>query len=677
MSESKRSPNALVHNQLRFFALFRMTNLSRLITSLSLLLILTAFESQAQMIFDTLYLDEMEVFSNQYEFNSPTKSQTIDTLTKRELNHLSLAELLTANSTIFVKSYGKGGLATAAFRGTAASHTKVLWNGFEINSPMLGQVDLSLIPNIFYDEARLDYGGSSLETTAGALGGAINLKSDKLVNADKFNFTQSIGSFETYTSSLKLNLERKGFISNTSIYFNSSENSFSYYNNAIIPAEWQTQENAAFYNRGFTQNFSYRISDQQSVELLSWNQWNFREIPPIMSNQQGGNNEEKQESFTSRNILKWKFQNTNTVIETEAAWFFEDMNYLLKTTTATDPNDTVTFINSTNVSNTGFLKTKITRNLNKGWLATAEFKYSRSTVNSNNYVELKTRNSYDLFLKISKDFSDKIKADFMLRQQYVDKEFIPTMPFLGISVKPINGEELYLRLSSNLNYNLPSLNDLYWYPGGNQDLIPEEGIQFDAGLSYSKTYSKSLGFSLDLSVYDSYISNWIQWVPSENRYWIARNIASVHARGIESGININGVLGNMFYKISGQYSFNKSTNESDEAVESGYSGRQLIYVPLHSGNIFAFLSMNKFQLNWNTQFTGKRNTSLNEETQYSNVLPAFSISNISLGKGFALKKSEFEFKVKVNNIFNKSYQAILWRPMPGMSFEMFLSLKIK
>lgn len=628
------------------------------------------------MIFDTLYLDEIEIFSNQYEFNSPTKSQTIDTLTKRELNHLSLAELLTANSNVFVKSYGKGGLATAAFRGTSASHTKVLWNGFEINSPMLGQVDLSLIPNIFYDEARLDYGGSSLATTAGALGGSINLESNKPGYTDIFSFTQSIGSFETYTSSLKLNLERKHFNSNTSIYLNSSNNSFSYYNNAIIPHEWQTQENAAFYNRGFTQKFYYKISDQHSVEFLSWNQWNFREIPPIMSNQQGGNNEEKQESFTSRNILKWKFQNTNTVIETEAAWFFEDMNYTLKTTTSIDPNDTVTFINSTNVSNTGFLKSKITQNLNKGWLLTAELKYSKSTVNSNNYVELKTRNTYDLFLKISKDFSDKIKTDFMLRQQYVDRKFIPPMPFLGISAKPINEEELYLRLSTNLNYNLPSLNDLYWYPGGNKDLIPEEGIQFDAGISYSKTYSKSLSFSLDLSVYDSYISNWIQWVPSENRYWIARNIASVHARGIESGINTHGMMGNMFYKISGQYSFNKSTNESDEAIEGGYSGRQLIYVPLHSGNIFAFFSMNKFQLNWNTQFTGKRNTSLNEETQFSNVLPAYSISNISIGKGFAFKKSEFELKLKVNNIFNKSYQAILWRPMPGRSFEMFLSLKI-
>jgi len=110
--------------------------------------------ADAQMIFDTLYLDETEIISFQYDRNTPVSSREIDTLVKSELNHLSLAELLSAHTPVFVKAYGKGTLATASFRGTAASHTKVLWNGFEINSPMLGQVDLSLVPNNFYKDVE-------------------------------------------------------------------------------------------------------------------------------------------------------------------------------------------------------------------------------------------------------------------------------------------------------------------------------------------------------------------------------------------------------------------------------------------------------------------------------------------------------------------------------------------
>ena len=650
---------------------------SWLITSLILLLILTSSESKAQMIFDTLYLDEMEIISKQFEFSAPTKSQSIDTIIKKELNHLNLAELLSANSTVFIKSYGKGSIATASFRGTAASHTKVLWNDFQINSPMLGQVDLSLIPNTFYDDARLGFGGSSLETTSGALGGAINLQTNNSKPSETIDFTQSIGSFSTYTSSLKLNLGTKRFKSKSSVYFNSSKNNFPFYNNAIIPAEWKIQVDASYYNKGFSQSFSYSLNDFQSFEIISWNQWNFREIPPIMSNQQGGNNEEEQNSFTSRSILKWNYHKSNTAIVAKAAWFYEAMNYLLKTTTAVNPDDTVTFINSTNISKTGFFKIKVSQNLKNGWLVSGDFHLDRSTVNSNNYQEIKSRETYGLFFKVSKDFSDILKAELLLRQEYVDNEFLPIMPFLGLSYKPINKQELYIRLSANLNYNLPSLNDLYWFPGGNQQLLPERGMQFDAGISYSKKYSDKFNISSDLSFYKSYISNWIQWVPSDYRYWTAENIAFVDARGIEAGLSVNGLAGKFFYKISAQYSFGKSTNESDEAIEGGYSGRQLIYVPLHSGNIFAFLSIKKYQFNWNTQFTGKRNTSLNEESYYSNTLPAYSISNLSIGRDFDFNKWGLGLKFKVNNIFNKSYQAILWRPMPGRSFEVFLSLNIK
>jgi len=109
----------------------------------------------------------------------------------------------------------------------------------------------------------------------------------------------------------------------------------------------------------------------------------------------------------------------------------------------------------------------------------------------------------------------------------------------------------------------------------------------------------------------------------------------------------------VIYKFIVRYSFTKSTNESNEAKEGGYAGRQLIYVPLHSGNIFAFLSYRKFEFTWNTQFTGKRNTSLND-----------------VGKSFDIHKISLEAKFRVNNLFNVSYQAMLWRPMPGRNYDL-------
>ncbi len=634
-------------------------------------------EAEAQMIFDTLYLDETEIIARKYERNAPTKTEEIDTLVKSEFNHLSLAELLSAHTPVFVKNYGKGSLATASFRGTAASHTKVLWNDIEINSPMLGQVDLSLVPNNFYSHAILNYGGSSLENTSGALGGAINLFSGKRQPDEKLSFIQTFGSFKTFSSSLNMNLGNEKFASLTSAHLTSSENSFSFYNKAIIPPEWQTQKNASYYNRGFTQSFTYRLSAFNELEVITWNQWNFREIPPVMSSQNHDNHKEEQASFTSRNILKWKFHKKNSMLQVKAAWFYEDLDYLLVTATSVDPEDTVTFIQSVNKTNSGFIKAGLTQLLSRGWTLSAGLDVALNRVNSNNYSGIKSRNDFGLYLKIAKSFSGFVNIELLLRQQFVDNAFTPPAPFAGISVKPFEEQDLYLRFNANYNYNLPGLNDLYWYPGGNEYLKPEYGIQYEGGITYVKRVSGTLGFTVELSGYDSYINDWIQWVPTDYRYWTARNIAFVHARGLEALGQMYGQKGKVVYKFIARYSFAKSTNESNEAKEGGYAGRQLIYVPLHSGNVFAYLSYRKFECTWNTQFTGKRNTSLNDESLYSNVLPAFSLSSISVGKSFDIHSVSLEAKFGVNNLFNVSYQAVLWRPMPGRNYEVFVVFKWK
>ncbi|MBO7314452.1 MAG: Plug domain-containing protein, partial [Alistipes sp.] len=62
----------------------------------------------------------------------------IDSVALKENIALSMADVLTFRSSVFVKSYGRATLSTVAFRGTSPSHTQVLWNGLRINSPMLG-----------------------------------------------------------------------------------------------------------------------------------------------------------------------------------------------------------------------------------------------------------------------------------------------------------------------------------------------------------------------------------------------------------------------------------------------------------------------------------------------------------------------------------------------------------
>ena len=83
----------------------------------------------------------------------------LDTTILHENIALSMADILTFNTSIFVKQYGRATLSTVAFRGTSPSHTQVTWNGMRINSPMLGMTDFSMIPRKGLVSNRRPQGG--------------------------------------------------------------------------------------------------------------------------------------------------------------------------------------------------------------------------------------------------------------------------------------------------------------------------------------------------------------------------------------------------------------------------------------------------------------------------------------------------------------------------------------
>ncbi|MBR0042568.1 MAG: TonB-dependent receptor plug domain-containing protein, partial [Bacteroides sp.] len=155
----------------------------------------------------------------------------MDSTALKENIALSMADVLTFNSSIFVKSYGRATLSTVAFRGTSPSHTQVTWNGMRINNPMLGMTDFSMIPSYFIDDASLLHGTSSVNETGGGLGGAVKL-STRPADADGFGlqYVQGIGSFKTFDEFLRLTYGDDHWQTSTRVVFSSSPNDYTYRN---------------------------------------------------------------------------------------------------------------------------------------------------------------------------------------------------------------------------------------------------------------------------------------------------------------------------------------------------------------------------------------------------------------------------------------------------------------
>lgn len=155
----------------------------------------------------------------------------LDSTVLKENIALSMADVLTFNTSIFVKQYGRATLSTVAFRGTSPSHTQVTWNGMRINSPMLGMTDFSMIPSYFIDDASLLHGTSSVNETGGGLGGAVKL-STQPAEADGFGlqYVQGVGSFKTFDEFLRLTYGDKHWQVSTRAVYSSSDNDFKYRN---------------------------------------------------------------------------------------------------------------------------------------------------------------------------------------------------------------------------------------------------------------------------------------------------------------------------------------------------------------------------------------------------------------------------------------------------------------
>jgi len=282
----------------------------------------------AQSLNDTLHIEEVTIYQSDLPAAQVLNVSVIDTLAMQQSIHLDLSELLTKHSTIYIKSTGDGSLATASFRGTDPGHTKVFWNGIRLNSPMLGQVDLSMVPVCFTDRVELLHGSSSLTETSGALGGTISMQGIPDWNRTTgLKINQEAGSFHSYHTTSELDLRFRNIITATKLFHNQSQNDFTFTNTGILPAEESRLKNAGFRKSGFNQDAFFRMNDNNQLSVHLWYQQAERNIPQPMS-YEGDDRSEKQHDRQFYTSASWKHYRDKTTLEARWGMSFARLNYM-------------------------------------------------------------------------------------------------------------------------------------------------------------------------------------------------------------------------------------------------------------------------------------------------------------------------------------------------------------
>ena len=92
------------------------------LTALLLTIALSAFSQQP--IDSLIAIDEVAIVGRRPMKQIGVQRTEFEEVALKEHIALSMADVLTYNSSVFVKSYGRATLSTVAFRGTSPSHTQ-------------------------------------------------------------------------------------------------------------------------------------------------------------------------------------------------------------------------------------------------------------------------------------------------------------------------------------------------------------------------------------------------------------------------------------------------------------------------------------------------------------------------------------------------------------------------
>jgi len=615
---------------------------------------------------DSIYkLPEVKITEDRLnDFSTGLSIIKIDSKKIEESNLRNLSEVISENSAVFLKTYGQGSLSTIAIRGTGPAHTGLFWNGININPSNIGLSDFSLIPSALINDVEIQLGSAASLYGSGVIGGAVHLNSKpEFKKKTIISLTGMAGSFGLYEGALSGIFSNEKWYSSVAGYYIECENNFPFTNTK--PQEKLVS--ADYFSYGATAEVHHLFKKNYIVSLHAWHTYTHRSLPPTMTSVDNG---EQQSDSSFRFLIEAKKLFSKSTLKTKIAWLKEFERYdRQKADTINPVNDIHTKYNSQGIISEAEFSTQIIRKakLNAG------INYTFYSVDITEYGQIQTRNQGAVFLSILYPFAKhKWKSTLNLRQELAEGYRIPFTPSLGVEGKV--WKFISARANVSRSYRVPTMNDRFWQPGGNPDLKPESGWNMETGFFTSYNDSTKLFTpSFSITGYSSMIDNWISWQPLDTNHniWSPVNLQKVWARGLEGNAGLLYKNKNIETGISAYYNYTISTIVETSASLKNSIGKQLIYVPLHNLSASINFRWKTISFAYIQSYTGKRFTT--SDNNYS--LPAYSIGNTVLNYNLRLKKFGIGLGFRINNIWNSSYQALAYRPMPGRNFNISLTFK--
>ncbi|MBI3518835.1 MAG: TonB-dependent receptor [Bacteroidetes bacterium] len=625
-------------------------------------------------------LQEVPIIHTKQELiETSKKTISIDSLTLARYSTTSLADLLAGQSTIHIKSYGNGNIATTSMRGGNANHTALLWNGLMVQNAMLGQQDLSIIPTLFFDNVSLEYGGGSAMWGSGAIGGSIHLQNKPGFNQGfKTKLQMSVGSFGTRKIGTGVLLSYKKVVSNTKVYYTSSENNYSYKDTVDKEKPNKQLTHSDYIAKGVLQEISFLASPYQKVNVRLWYNTMDRNLPSYAAYISKKSQEDKNLKLNA----DWNYSKNKLNSTIRLGYFNDKLNYtdsLANTFSKTSINTFIgesdnMYTHKNHKFNFGINYTQYNSTLIEKIKKTLPQDLSSLFINNHlsiplfDTIILHNLNKFALFAAYNLSlFDSKLHYNFAIRKEFTNQTTIPFTGNTGIHYQLT--KLIAAKINANKSFRQPTLNDLYWSPGGNPNLKPEDSYEVDGGieLNYKKGDFTVL---LEGSYFNRHTKNWIIWLPTPNGYPTPKNITEIYSRGTETKTELAFSKKDILLKLIINTSYVLSTYQKPSGENDNSVGRQLIFTPRYTGQGSVLMRYKNLNILLNNNYTGYRFTS----SDNSSWLYPYYIANLKCSYSYSFSTIHMELFCSINNLFNKNYVVVQNMPMPLRNYEAGLSM---
>lgn len=608
----------------------------------------------------------------------------------QRLSAHSVADAIRYFSGVQIKDYGGvGGLKSVNIRSLGSQHVGVFYDGVEVGNAQNGIVDLGRF-SLENMEAVSLYNGqkSSIFQSARdfASAGSIYLQSRTPVfekgKKNNFKITLKGGSFGTANPSLIWERQIGENLSmqiSTEYLYTTGKYKFSYSKKDGYDTTEVRKNGDVRYYRAEASLFGNIRNGRWQAKVYCYD--SERGYPGASVREEPGKYRHQDRQWDRNFFLQGRFQKEISRfyrMQLNAKYAYDYLHYL------SDPRLDVTtmYVDNRYRQQEFYFSSANGFRLFKWWSVNLSADLQYNTLNAD-LTDFAYPDRYTFLAALATSFDwGKFKIQGSLLNTFVtesvekgepapDKNELT--PAVVASYRPFGNVDLAFRAFYKRIFRMPTLNDLYYTFIGNKHLEPEYTVQYNMGVCYGKTlngrFLKRVEFQTDF--YYNEVEDKIIAVPTSNQFrWTMLNLGYVEIRGAEISAELSALIAGVSFNLLASYTYQKAQDFTDP--ESSSYGGQIPYIPWHSGSLILGAAYRSWSFNYSFIYTGERyESSANIPENYAQ--PWYT-SDLSLSKGFEIKKCRLHLSAEVNNIFDQQYEVVQCYPMPGTNFKIAASV---